>query len=141
MDLVYSVALFGMATVISLLLFIAVRMPVEPAWASEGLIANVWCVLITGLIAYGGCFGVRFIVDLKDQTIGLPQAAMVIGLLAAFYLIGRAMSPRRLLAKTAAQPEGLQLSAPVPVGSAFIDSGTQASLGRPATNTELPRVA
>lgn len=141
MDLVYSVASLGLATVISFSVLLWCRMPTEPAWASEGWIANFWCVLITGLTAYGACFGVRFFVTFDDQTIGLPEAALVTGLLAAYGLVLYAMSPRRRLAEYAARIDGGQSSTGMPSESVLAEPATQASPGRPATPGDLSKAA
>lgn len=129
MDLVYSVALLGLAAVLSVFVLLSVRMPVEPVWATEGLVANVWCVAITGLISFGTSFGVRFALTMKAQPLGLREVAVITGLLAVFYGILRWMAPRRPLAGYAAQiaensggtrapsaPEIIELASPVDDG-------------------------
>lgn len=103
MDLVYSVALLGLAMVFSVAVLLGSRKPVEPAWAAEWLVANVWCVSITALIGFGVSFAVRFALTLKLQPIGLVEVALVAGIVSAYCLILRLMAPRRRLAEYAAQ--------------------------------------
>lgn len=68
MDLVYFIVFIGLAAVISVLVVPGSRIPVQPARATEGLVADAWCVAITGLIAFGTCFGVRFFLDFDKRS-------------------------------------------------------------------------
>ncbi|MDH3315487.1 MAG: hypothetical protein OER43_06935 [Gammaproteobacteria bacterium] len=103
MDLVYSAALLGLATVFSVVVLLGARRPVEPAWAAEWLVANVWCVAITALIGFGVSFAVCFALSLKSQPIGLMEIALIAGVASAYYLILRLMAPRRRLAEYASR--------------------------------------
>ena len=103
MDLVYSIACIGLATVLSVLVILAVHRPVAPAWASEGLIANFWCVAITGLIAFGVSLGVRFALTVQSQNVGTVEILLSVGLLAGYSAILMLMAPRRRLAEYARQ--------------------------------------
>ncbi len=103
MDLVYSVALLGLTVILSIIFMLGIRMPDEPRWASDGLTTDAWCVAIAGLIAYGTAFGVKFVVNMNEQALGLKQVALAAATLAACYLIVRLMAPRRRLAKYAAE--------------------------------------
>ncbi|MDX1512482.1 MAG: hypothetical protein R3174_01955 [Gammaproteobacteria bacterium] len=95
MDLVISIALLGMAMVLCVFVFFSVRMPVEPAWAEEWLVANVWCVAITGLLAFGFAFGVKFVVDFDSQTFGWREGILIVGFSAVYCVLIRLMSPLR----------------------------------------------
>ncbi|MDX1527632.1 MAG: hypothetical protein R3337_03325 [Gammaproteobacteria bacterium] len=103
MDLVYSLACIGLATVLAVLVILAVRRPVAPAWASEGLIANVWCVAITGLIGFGVSLGVRFALTIESQNVGTVEILLSVALLAGYSAILILMAPRRRLAEYARQ--------------------------------------
>lgn len=116
-------------------------MPIEPAWASEGWIANFWCVLITGLFSFGACFGVRFLLTFGHQNIGLREAAMVVGFLAVYGLFLIKMSPRRRLADHAARSDARGSSPGLPSETVLADLTKQASPGRPATPADLRRAA
>ncbi len=103
MDLVYSLACVGLATVLAVLVILAVHRPLVPVWASEGLIANFWCVAITGLIAFGVSFSVRFALTIQSQNVGTVEILLSVGLLAGYSAILILMAPRRRLAEYAHQ--------------------------------------
>lgn len=141
MDLVYAVALFSVATVLSVVVLLSSRMPVEPVWATEGLVANVWCVLITGLIAFGACFGVRFFVNISEQFLGFRELGLVVAILAACYMILRQLAPRRRLADYAAR---LSQSGGNVIGASNLDSVAMVSPGangRSQDKADLPKAA
>ena len=103
MDLVFSIACIGLATVLSVLVILAVRQPVAPAWASEALIANFWCVAITGLIAFGVSWGVRFALTVQSHNVGMVEILLSVALLAGYSALLILMAPRRRLAEYARQ--------------------------------------
>ena len=103
MDLVYSVALLGLAVILFNGFLLGVRMPDTPGWAAEGVLADLWCTAIAGLIVFGAAFGVRFAVAMNELEFGLKEAALVATVLAACYLIVRMMAPRRRLAEYAGE--------------------------------------
>ena len=135
MDLVIAVASLGLAAVVSVLIVLGVRKPVEPAWASEGLVANVWCVAITGFIGFGISFAVRFFLTMKWPPLSLIEFAIMIGLLAAFSAVILLMAPRRRLAAYAAEIAALAPASNVVELAAF------AADGKPPTNPSLPKAA
>ena len=89
MDLVYSVALLGLAVILFNGFLLGVRMPDTPGWAAEGVLADLWCTAIAGLIVFGAAFGVRFAVAMNELEFGLKEAALVAAVLSACYLIVR----------------------------------------------------
>ena len=107
MDLVISIALLGMAMVLCVFVFFSVRMPVEPAWAEEWLVANVWCVAITGLLAFGFAFGVKFVVDFDSQTFGWREGILIFGFSAVYFVLMHLMTPLRRSASLAGQAQAM----------------------------------
>lgn len=103
MDLVYAVALLGLAVIFFNVFLLGDRMPHKPFWASDGTISDLWCVTITSLIAFGIAFGVQFVLTINEQAFGLTEAALVAAALVVSYLIVRAVAPRRRLAAYAAK--------------------------------------
>ena len=103
MDLVYSVAILGLAVNLFVLFLIGERMPNRPGWASNWLASDLSTVAITGLIAFAISFGVRFAMTVNEQAIGLKVAALLAATLAAHYFILRQLAPRRWLAEYAAE--------------------------------------
>jgi len=115
MDLVYSVALLGLAMILFVTLLLGNRMPDQPRWASDGTTAELSCVAVAGLIAYGMAFGVRFVVYTNELVMGPKEIALVAATLAACYLIFRWLAPRRRLAEYAgelARGRGINESSP-----------------------------
>ncbi len=140
MDIVYSVALLGLAVVLFNVFLLGCRMPDQPGWASEGVISDLWCVSITGLIAFGAAFGVQFILIFKEESFGLMEVAMVASLLAVFYLTHRAITRRGQMAQTAGElARGSRVSDPSPATSTTLRSSAlyNHSPGEPT----LPKVA
>ena len=136
MDLVYSIACLGLATVLAVLVILAVHRPVKPAWASENLIANFWCVTITGLIAFGLGFAIRYALDIQSQSYGMVEILLCVGLLAGYTAILMLMAPRRRLADYARH------SAPTASASATVTelTGTRPVAAKPA-DPDLPKAA
>lgn len=130
MDLVYSIACIGLAAVLSVLLILAVHRPVTPPWASENLIANVWCVSITGLIAFGLGFAVRYALTIQSQRLGTVEILLCVGLLAGYAAILVLMSPRRRLADYARQ-SARAASASVPVAELTVTAPVEAKPADP----------
>lgn len=103
MDLVYSVALLGLATVITAVVLVGARMPVKPAWAAHWLVDDAVCVTITVLIGFGLSFAASFAYSASSQPIELVEIALISGIAAACYVILRLIAPRRRLAEYASQ--------------------------------------
>ena len=103
MDLVYSVAFFGLAVVGFILVLLGSRMPDQPSWLSEGVSADLVNVTIVGLLAFGAAFGIQFVLSVKETVIGLTEVALVAATLIACFVIIRLMAPRRRLAEYAAE--------------------------------------
>ena len=103
MDLVFSVALLGLAVILFNVFLLGCRMPHQPAWASETVISDLWGVTITGLIAFGTAYGVQFVLIFNEQPFGLMEAALLVAVLFACYLVIRVMAPRRRLAQYAGE--------------------------------------
>ena len=97
MDLVCSVALFGLAVILFKLFLLGGRMPDKAGRASEGVTSDLWCVTITGLIAFGTAYGVQFLLTMNEQAFGLKEAVLVAAVLSACFLIVRVLAPRRRL--------------------------------------------
>lgn len=135
MDLVIAVASLGLATVVSVVVVLGVRRPVEPAWASEGLVANVWCVAITGLIGFGLSFAVRFFLTMKSPPIRFSEIAIIVAIVIACSVAVWLLAPRRRLAAYAAEIAALAPASNVVELAAF------AANGKPPTNPNLPKVA
>lgn len=103
MDLVYSVALLGLAVILFVVLMLGDRKPDRPGWASEGMANDLTSVAITALIAVGICYGVKFGMTIGEQKLG-PTAFILLALtLAACVVTLRTLAPRRRLAEYAAQ--------------------------------------
>lgn len=100
MDIVYAVSLLGLAVIVFVVFLIGVRMPNEPAWASDWLV-DLWCVVITGLLAFGVSFAVKFAVSLNKQVFGFKEIALVAAILITCFLIIQTLAPRRRLAEYA----------------------------------------
>lgn len=140
MDLVFSVALLGLAVILFNVFVLGCRMPDQPGWASEGVISDLWCVSITGLIAYGGAFGVKFVVTMNQQVFGLKEVALGASVLAVYYLIHRAIAPRRRMAQYAgelAPGRGVSDSSPATLTTLTSSALYNHSPGEPT----LPKVA
>ena len=75
----------------------------RPGWASDGVVADVTTVVVTGLLAFGIAFAVRFITSFDAMAIGLKEVVLLAGILAVYYLILRALAPRRRLAQYASE--------------------------------------
>ena len=103
MDLVYSVAVLGLAVFLFILLLLGDRMPDRPGWAPEGVAADVSTVAVAGLLAFGVAFGVRFFTAIDAMVIGLKEIVLLAAVLAVYYLILRALAPRRRLAQYASE--------------------------------------
>lgn len=141
MDLVFAVTLLGLATVFSVAVLLGSRMPVEPFWAAEWLVANVWCVAITALIGFGVSFAVRFALNLKLQPIGLFEFALIAGIVSAYYLILRLMAPRRRLAEYSSQLAESTGDARAASSAEIIHLALPAANGRSPDNPTLPKAA
>lgn len=135
MDLVYSAAFFGLAVILLILLLREDRMLGKFGWASEGVIADLWCVAIAGLIAFGAAFGVQFALTMNEQAFGLTEAALVAAILSVCYLSIRTMAPRPRLAQYTdefASGHGAGASSPARVITPTSAEGNNRSLAEPA---------
>jgi len=103
MDLVYAVALLGLAVILFVVVLLGNRMPDQPDWASEGMLADLSGVAITGLVAFGMSFGFRFVVSTNELAMGVKEVALVAVTLVAYFLIFRQLAPRRRLREYAAE--------------------------------------
>lgn len=140
MDLVYSIALLGLTAVLGVFVFLTVRMPVQPAWGAEWMIANVWCVAITGLLTFGIGLGIRYFNDPGAQPVGLREVILIAAFLSVYSGLLRLMAPRRRLAEYAAQlrdSESAALKATAPESS----RARAGSDGEPPTDPSLRKVA
>ncbi len=140
MDLVYSVALLGMAVILFNVFLLGCRMPDQPGWASEGVVSDLWCVSITGLIAFGAAFGVKFVVTMNQQVFGLKEVAVVASVLTVYYLTHRAIARRGRMAQTAgelARGSGVSDSSPATLTTLTSSALYNHSPGEPT----LPKVA
>lgn len=104
MDLVYSVALVVMAVILFVGFLPGNRMAGGRGLASEGMTADLLCVAIASLFAFGIAFGGRFILTMHEQAVGLKELVLVAVTLAACYLIVRRLAPRRRLSGSAEEP-------------------------------------
>ena len=103
MNLVYSVALLGLAAILFVVFLLGDRLPDRAGWMSEGVISDLSSVAIAGLIAFGACFGVRFFVFMGERPFGLKEVALLTMTLVVYYLIFRHLAPRRRLREYAAE--------------------------------------
>lgn len=101
MDIVYSVALLGLAVVIFIAFLLNDRASDRPGLTSEGMASDLSTVAITGLIAFGLCFGVRFFASANGPAMGLKEVALLAATLTAYYLIYRKLAPRRRIGEYA----------------------------------------
>lgn len=103
MDLVYSVALLGLAVILFIVFMLGDRKPDRPGWASAGVANDLTSVVITALIAVGICYGVKFGMTISEQALGAKVLILLALTLAACVLTLRALAPRRRLAEYAAE--------------------------------------
>ena len=141
MDLVYSVAILGVATVLWVVVILAARNPVKPAWAANWLVDDLSCVTITALIGFGVSFGVSFAFSLKSQPIGLVEIAVAAAIAFACYLIVRLMAPRRRLAEYASQLAARTAGDGEPSTAGIIQLAPSAGESRSPDNPILPKAA
>lgn len=140
MDIVYSVALLGLAVVLFYVFLLADRRPDRSGWVSDGTVAELSTVLITGLIAFGLCFGVRFFASINELAIGVKEVALLAATLTAYYLILLKLAPRRRLAEHAAALA--QRNAMRELSSAnIVNLASPADDNDPSNNPGLPRAA
>ncbi len=140
MDIVYSVALLGLAVVLFYVLLLADRWPNRSGWVSDGTVAELSTVLITGLIAFGLCFAVRFFASINEVAIGVREVALLAATLTAYYLILLKLAPRRRLAEYAAALA--QGSAVTELSSvSIVPLASPADNDGPSNNPRLPRAA
>lgn len=134
MDLVYSVAAFAAMIVLYTIVLVGTRRREPSFWASEGMVGNVWCILMTGLIAYGVALAARFALTWPEQPFGLREAVMVAAIVVACVAVVRLIAPRRRLAAYAAA-EAVRTGA---VASNVVSVGTFAT-ANPPPQAEPPR--
>jgi len=141
MDIVYSVALLGLAVVLFVVFLLADRRPDRSGWVSDGgTVAELSTVLITGLIAFGLCFGVRFFASINEVAIGVREVALLAATLTAYYLILLKLAPRRRLAEHAAKLA--QRSTVTELSSvSIVPLASPADNEGPSNNPRLPRAA
>ncbi len=140
MDIVYAVALLGLAVVLFVVFMLLDRAPDSSGWTSDGMLSELSTVAITGLFAFGLCFGVRFFASAGGLTIGVKEVALLAAILTAYYLIYRKLAPRRRLAEYAeqrAQGSAMKELSPVSV----LTPASPAVHGGPSGNPDLPRAA
>jgi hypothetical protein len=140
MDIVYSVALLGLAVVLFFVFLLADRRPDRSDWMSDGMVAELSTVLITGLIAFGLSFGVRFFASANGPAMGIREVALLSATLTAYYLIFLKLAPRRRFAEYAATLA--QRSAVTELSSAnIVTLASPADNNGPSNNPGLPRAA
>ncbi len=103
MDLVYTVALIGVAAVLYVVVLLVSRMPDQPGWATELVMNDIANVVITGLAAFAVGYATRFVLTMNELAMGVKEIALIAATLAACYVIIRLLAPRRRLAEYAAE--------------------------------------
>jgi len=103
MDLVYCVALSGIATVLYFVVLLVSRMPDQPAWATELVMNDISNTVITGLAAFAVGYGTRFVLTINELVMGVREIALIAVTIAACFVIIRLMAPRRRLTQYAAE--------------------------------------
>jgi hypothetical protein len=141
MDLVYSVAILSVATVLWVVVILAARNPVKPAWAPNWLADDLGCVAVTALIGFGGSFGVSFVFNFKSQPIGLVEIALAAGIASVCYLVVRLMAPRRRLAEYASQLAERTGGDSEASTAGLIQLAPSAAEGQPPHKPTLPKAA
>lgn len=139
MDLVYSVALFGLSVIVFILVLLGSRMPDQPRWLSEGVSADLVNVTIASLFAFGAAFGFQFVLSVKETVIGLTEVALVAAILTACFVIFRLLAPRRRLAEYAA--ERARRNAMNEPGLVSVSTTPPANGNEPSDRPTLPRAA
>ncbi|MDX1431217.1 MAG: hypothetical protein R3286_02090 [Gammaproteobacteria bacterium] len=107
MEIIYAVALLGACFILAAIVYLGSRMPVTPAWANDTLVANVWCVLIVGLIAFGIGFLVQYAAHWDERTLGARELAILAVLVIGYALVWSALGVRKRLARYAAARRAL----------------------------------
>ena len=140
MDIVYAVALLGIAVVLFTVFMLLDRAPDSRGWTSDGMLSDLSTVAITGLFAFGLCFGVRFFASATGPAMGIREVALLAATLTAYYLIYRKLAPRRRLAeyadKRAQAPSMKELSS-----VSVLTPASPVVHGGPSGNPDLPRAA
>lgn len=103
MDLVYSVALVGVAAVLYVVVLLVSRMPDQPGWATELVMNDIANVVITGFVAFAVGYGTRFVLDINELVIGVKEIALIAAILVACFVVIQVLAPRRRLAAYAAE--------------------------------------
>ena len=103
MDLVYFVALVGVAAILYVVVLLVTRMPDQPVWATELLMNDIANTVITGLAAFAVGYGTRFVLDINELVMGGKEIALIAAILVACFAVIRLMAPRRRLAEYAAE--------------------------------------
>ena len=140
MDLVYSVALLGLAVILFVVLMLGDRKPDRPGWASEGMANDLSSVAITALIAVGICYGVKFGMTISEQALGAKVFILLAVTLVACVLTLRTLSPRRRLAEYAAE-RALKVSISELPRVSVVTVATPGSNNDQPSGPTLPRAA
>lgn len=139
MDLVLSVASFSALIVTYSLVLVGARNPRSPWWASEGMVANVWCLLMVGLLAYGICFATRFALTWEKQALGVRELLLSTGIAVAAIVAVSVISPRRRLAAYAARET--DAASVIPIGAASAGASSPEIQPDPRRGPDLPKAA
>lgn len=136
MEIIYAVALFGAAIIIATIVYLGSRMPVTPKWASDTLVANFWCVLIIGLLAFGIGLLVQYVVYRDERILGLREIAISGIIVAGYVLLWSSLGVRRRLARYAQARKNLAQP-----GVAHITGAPDTPLSVPPDDRVPPKAA
>ena len=103
MDLVYFVALVGVAAILYVAVMLVSRMPDQPGWATELIMNDIANTVMTGLAAFAVGYGLRFILDVGDEVVGVKEIGLVAAAVVVCFAVIRFMAPKRRLAEYAAE--------------------------------------
>lgn len=140
MDLVYSVALLGLAVILFISFMLGDRNPDRPGWASEGVANDLSSVAIAGLIAFGTCYAFKFGMTIAEQTMGLKVFILLAVTLISYYLILRALAPRRRLAEYARE-HARRNNMDEPPQATVVQIAAAGGNNDPSSGPTLPRAA
>lgn len=135
MELILSVALLGAAFIVGTIIFLGSRMPVTPVWAHDTLVANFWCVLVIGMVAFGIGVLVQYAIYWEERTLTVRDLAIVGAILVGYALLWSALGVRKRLARYAQQRQASAASVH-PIGG-----GTAATPPRSPDGRVPPKAA
>lgn len=111
MLLVYGAAGLVLAAWLYGVTLIGARNPRSPAWANDFFVANLYVPLIIALAVAGIGSVVQFCLSVDSPSLGVGEAALVLGIVAVGWLVLKMMRIRKRLADFADRPTPVALHA------------------------------